>query len=229
MKRFLALIVTTLAAACGDQRHSPSLPADRPPTMGEVRAARLATTLAYDPAAVPEPFWATWRGEAVLAFEGPVLGLDHLPGTVETVSGFEELDGGCLSGVLESAWSVGAGTIDVHTLVESADEATLTLTGTLAVVGYYGPVDPRNGSPEVLTRIEGYGTWTVSPGAGCGPDDFRGGLTGTWAAVQIVDEALVAEAPAGPRARLLILDGEGHLTTVDGPTPSIVRIAGELR
>ena len=231
MKKLLIALAVAAATACDTaDNDKPSLPADRAPTIGELRAAPSQVTLRYDPATVNPPFWAAWRGLTTATFDGPQAGIDTLPASLSLDEGFEELDD-CMSASAKGSWTLGAaGEFSLITEPETDGGSSLSLVGTVTVHYFYEGQDPTaHTDPKVGHRLIGSGTWTVTPGSACEADDFAGGTTGTWT-LERPDAESIASAPViGRRARLFALDASGRLTVVEGPLPTVLRIAGEVR
>ncbi len=222
MRRIFTMICLALAAgACSDHsdRSKPKLPDDRAPTIEELSTAVLDLVLSYPGHPVPQ--WAAWEGTAKLELGGPEAGLDHLPAALSLLEGFEDLDG-CLSSA-DGRWEIQPDGTFVVTLGPEGDGATLTLDGKLVIRYRYSP------DGKIVGILSGSGPFTVSPGIDCEPDDFAGGLVGTWSARLSDDDSRqsLAGRDRGPHARLLIISDDGSVRLeVDGPASKVASLVG---
>lgn len=199
--RIIFLAIAALCAVSCNNPDRPSVPPDRAPTLEEVRHAVLSGDLALVPAT---DFWIAWNGSVEITFGGPDAGLDHLPATLEPIEGMDELDDGCFSRPLESSWTLADdGTLTLETAT-GGEAASLSLSVRLSVHSERVEAGDERDPYEIVETIRGEGTWEVTPGTACGPDDFSGGRSGR-ATLEQVQRREAAPETSGPDESLRLV------------------------
>lgn len=223
------LSLAIAAASCGGVRPAPpKLPTASPPATADLFGSELEVAAIYAPGAGP---WLDWTGVATVRLQAPQAGLSAPPSEVDFGDGFDGVAPSCIA-TAPGTWSYDETTGFLAVSFELGDPASpmaFEFTGTVRersraveqwsgnlVIGY-----------DVEEWTEASGSWDVSSGALCDPDDWTGGTAGVWTAlVQGAQGAVQAasedEADQGPPAEVLFVDLEsGRARRFRGPVGAL--------